>query len=64
MNNREYVKRIERERDAKLVNELIEKNQKEMSKVSRFNAERILDWFQEKWDCDWRACMPKPERSR
>lgn len=61
MNKAQYLERLERERDARMVGEVIEKNQREMSTVSRHNAEKILEWFSEKWDCDWRKCVTRKE---
>lgn len=53
-----YIINLERQRDARMVGELVERNQKEMTHISRHNAEKILEWFAEKWDCDWRKCVP------
>lgn len=64
MKRKQFTERIERERDARLVNDLVERNIAEMTPVSRFNAEKVLEWFAEKHDCDWREVYRKQQGRR
>lgn len=65
MNREHFVDRIARERMARLVNELVETNIREMTKKSRLDAENILRHWKERWpDCDWREVWLKQNDRR
>lgn len=48
-----YRRKIDKERDAKLVEEYVEKAEKEKTRVSVETAEKLKAWFGKKHKCNW-----------
>jgi hypothetical protein len=54
-----HVDLLQRERDAKLVDELVHKAIQLPTGDSKKSAEDAATWFQKKHHCDWKQCLPK-----
>lgn len=54
-----HRQRIEQQRDAELVDELVHKAIQRDSDEARADADAAIDWFYDKHCMDWKQCLPK-----